>query len=177
MASILQTKYLLDANIFIQAKHLHYRFEFCEAFWSWIAQAHQANIVFSSEKVRAELKNGNADDPICLWMDSLPTNFFLPDMKDPAVIGSYRQIMIWIASNNHYTQQAKDEFARPNVADAFLIAVAKTYGYTIVTHEKSQPGAKKRVLIPDAAKAFGVECIMIYDLLSLRAEGNFSLKI
>jgi hypothetical protein len=172
-----RTRYLLDANIFIQAKHLHYRFEFCEAFWNWISQAHQANIVFSSEKVKTELKNGHADDPICLWMDSLPPNFFLPDMTDPAVIRSYRDIMIWITSNNHYTQQAKDEFARPNVADAFLIAVAKTHGYTIVTHEKSQPTAKKRVLIPDAAREFGIETVMIYDLLSLHAEGNFSLKI
>jgi hypothetical protein len=171
-----KTKYLLDANIFIQAKHLYYRFEFCQGFWDWISQAHQADIVFSTEKVKIELKNGSVGDPVRVWMDTLSENFFLPDMTDPAVIGSYRQIMIWIASNNHYTQQAKDEFARPNVADAFLIAVAKTYGYTIVTHEKSQPGAKKRVLIPDAAKAFDVECIMIYDLLSLRAEGNFSLK-
>ncbi len=164
MTSIPKTKYLLDANIFIQAKHLYYRFEFCQGFWDWIAQAHQANVVFSTEKVKTELKNGNLDDPICLWMDSLPTHFFLPDISDPAVIRTYSQIITWIASNSHYTQQAKDEFVRPDVADAFLIAVAKTYGYTIVTHEKSQPVAKKRVLIPDAAKAFDVECIMIYDL-------------
>jgi hypothetical protein len=33
------------------------------------------------------------------------------------------------------------------------------------------------VLIPDAAREFGIETVMIYDLLSLHAEGNFSLKI
>ena len=85
--------------------------------------------------------------------------------------------MSWIASNTHYTPQAKSEFARSDVADAFLIAVAKTYSYTIVTHEKSQPERKNRVLIPDVARNFSVESIMIYDLLSLHAEGNFSLKI
>ncbi len=79
--------------------------------------------------------------------------------------------MDWI-----YTQQAKNEFARFEVADAFLIATAKTYGYAIITHEKSQPARKNRVLIPDVAKVFDVETIMIYDFLSLRAEGNFSLK-
>ncbi len=26
------TRYLLDSNVFIQAKNLHYRFEFCQAF-------------------------------------------------------------------------------------------------------------------------------------------------
>lgn len=29
------TGYLLDANIFIQAKNLHYGFDFCPAFWDW----------------------------------------------------------------------------------------------------------------------------------------------
>ncbi|MGH8560116.1 MAG: DUF4411 family protein [Methylococcales bacterium] len=26
------TRYLIDANVFIQAKNFHYRFEFCQAF-------------------------------------------------------------------------------------------------------------------------------------------------
>ena len=27
------TRYLLDANVLIQAKNLHYGFDFCPAFW------------------------------------------------------------------------------------------------------------------------------------------------
>ena len=30
------TRYLLDANVFIQAKNLHYGFDFCPAFWDWL---------------------------------------------------------------------------------------------------------------------------------------------
>jgi hypothetical protein len=30
------TRYLLDANVFIQAKNLHYGFDFCPAFWAWL---------------------------------------------------------------------------------------------------------------------------------------------
>ena len=30
------TRYLLDTNIFIQAKNLHYGFDFCPAFWEWL---------------------------------------------------------------------------------------------------------------------------------------------
>ncbi len=90
---------------------------------------------------------------------------------------SYSKIMVWLNSNKHYTPQAKNEFARADIADAFLIAVAKTYSYTIVTQEQSNPEAKRRVLIPDAAKAFDVKTLTIYDLLSLHAKGNFSLKI
>ena len=28
--------YLLDANVFIQAKNLHYGLDFCPAFWEWL---------------------------------------------------------------------------------------------------------------------------------------------
>ena len=31
------TRYLLDANVFIQAKNLHYGFDFCPAFWTCTA--------------------------------------------------------------------------------------------------------------------------------------------
>ena len=30
------TRYLLDANVFIQAKNLHYGFDFFPAFWDWL---------------------------------------------------------------------------------------------------------------------------------------------
>jgi len=177
MNFIPKSQYLIDANVFIQAKNFHYRFEFCQSFWDWIIQAHHANIVFSIDKVKKELKKGKIEDLVRIWInDKLPNDFFLPDIKDNSVIPSYIEIMQWINSDTHYTPQAKKEFAREDVADAFLIAVARTYGYTIVTHEKGNTEAKKRVLIPDAAKVFKVESIMIYDLLSQYAENNFSLK-
>jgi Domain of unknown function (DUF4411) len=52
------TRYLLDANIFIQAKNLHYGFDFCPAFWEWLVKRNEENIVASIEKVRDELAGG-----------------------------------------------------------------------------------------------------------------------
>jgi hypothetical protein len=46
--------YLLDADVFIQAKNLHYGFSFCPAFWDWITRENGAGKVFSIEKVRDE---------------------------------------------------------------------------------------------------------------------------
>ena len=43
--------YLLDADVFIRAKNLHYGFDFCPAFWDWLAQQSDAGIVKSIEKV------------------------------------------------------------------------------------------------------------------------------
>ncbi len=36
--------YLLDANVFIQAKNLHYGFDFCPAFWDWLVVSNAAGL-------------------------------------------------------------------------------------------------------------------------------------
>ena len=48
--------YLLDTNIFIQAKNLHYGMDFCPAFWDWVAKSNSKKNLFSIEKVSDELK-------------------------------------------------------------------------------------------------------------------------
>lgn len=57
--------YLLDANIFIQAKNLHYGFDFCPAFWDWIDAGSVTGTVFSIEKVGDELVGGG--DELAAW--------------------------------------------------------------------------------------------------------------
>jgi hypothetical protein len=166
-------RYLVDANVFIQAKNFHYRFEFCQGFWQWLADGHDAGLLFSTAKVLQELNDGNDDDQIKLWANQLPNSFFVPDTHDVLVMQAYAQVMTWNFSNNHYTQQAKDEFARADKADAFLIATAKAHGFSLATHERSWPETKRRVLIPDAAQVFDVSSMMIYDLLSRHAVGTF----
>ena len=47
--------YLLDANVFIGAKNLHYGFDFCPAFWDWIIANNASGGVFSIEKVSDEV--------------------------------------------------------------------------------------------------------------------------
>ncbi len=32
--------YLLDANVFIDAKNRYYGFDFCPGFWDWVDLAH-----------------------------------------------------------------------------------------------------------------------------------------
>ena len=48
-------RYLLDANVFIAAKSLHYGFDFCPAFWEWLDESNASGTVFSIERVEAEL--------------------------------------------------------------------------------------------------------------------------
>jgi Domain of unknown function (DUF4411) len=57
--------YLLDSDVFIQAKNLHYGFDFCLAFWEWIDEGHAVGSVLSIEKVQGELIGG--DDDLAAW--------------------------------------------------------------------------------------------------------------
>ena len=50
--------YLLDANVFIQAKNLHYGLDFCPAFWDWLIANNASGQVFSIEKVEDEIAAG-----------------------------------------------------------------------------------------------------------------------
>ena len=51
-------KYLLDTNVFIQAKNLHYGLDFCPAFWDWLVLMNARGLVFSIDKVAAEIDAG-----------------------------------------------------------------------------------------------------------------------
>ncbi|KTB99497.1 hypothetical protein AO387_21375 [Pseudomonas syringae ICMP 11168] len=166
-------KYLIDSNIFLQAKNLHYRFEFCSHFWSWVKQAHGDGMLCSIQKVKNELIKGKDDDPVKLWMAELPDTFFIPDDTDARVILKYREVMQWTAESTHFKDAAKKEFARSDIADAFLIAVAMAYGYEIITHELSNPDRKNKIQIPDAARAFGVKTHFVYDVLSENSSKDF----
>ena len=42
--------YLLDANVFIQAKNLHYGFDFCPAFWDWLIAENAAGKVLRGNR-------------------------------------------------------------------------------------------------------------------------------
>ena len=69
------TTYLLDSNIFIQAKNLHYGLDFCPAFWQWLDEAHAAGTVCSIDSVRTELIAGN--DDLSAWVQQRPSTFFI----------------------------------------------------------------------------------------------------
>lgn len=42
--------YLLDANVFMSAKNLHYGLDFCPAFWDWLVHKGNTGTVFSIDK-------------------------------------------------------------------------------------------------------------------------------
>ena len=170
------SKYLFDSSVFVQAKNLYYQFGFCGGFWDWVIAGHEKNMFFSCRKVHAELTVAKDGDDAKEWAKGLPSSFFVNDIDDPAVMAVYANVMQWAHGSTHYLPAAKAEFAGAKEADAFLLSVAKAHGYSIVTQEKPNPAKRNRVPLPDAAEAFSVDTIFIYDLLAKHALPTFKLN-
>lgn len=76
--------YLLDADVFIRAKNLHYGLDFCPAFWSWLIAGNAAGTIFSVEKVADEILAG-ADD-LSEWAKARGAAFFRAPEPDTLAV-------------------------------------------------------------------------------------------
>lgn len=171
----MQTKYLLDANIFIESHNLHYHPSFCEGFWGWIVLGYEAGIFSSIDKVKDELLHGGDDLSARISGGKIPGEFFIPSLSDPNIVQSYGRLMNWIATSK-YSPNAIKGYQAHNTADPFLVAAAMTYNYVIVTKEKPAPLSITKIKIPDVAAANSVQCITLQQLLRDHAHDNFKLK-
>jgi len=149
--------YLLDANVFIQAKRLHYGMDFCPAFWDWLIAKNAANEVFSIEKVGDELVAGG--DELADWADERGEDFFLK--PDPKLLTAFGTVSAWAAGQS-YEPAAVNTFLL--VADYYLVAHALAHGHTVVTHEIASTSTK-RIKIPDACIGLGIKCVTPYEML------------
>lgn len=151
------TQYLLDANVFIQAKNLHYGFDFCPAFWDWLIAQNNADQVASIEKVADELYAG-ADD-LSAWATARGATFFLP--PDDAVLPALQTVSNW-ATNQNYEPAAIATFLQ--VADYWLVAHALAHECIVVTHEVPADTTRK-IKIPNACIGLGLRCVSPYEML------------
>lgn len=149
--------YLLDANVFIQAKNLHYGFDFCPAFWDWLIKKNKTQKVFSIEKVGDEIDAG--DDELAQWANDRSTDFFLK--PDATTASEFAAVSSW-ATSQDYEPAAINTFLQ--VADYYLVTHALAHGLTIVTHEVPANSTKK-IKIPNACIGLGIKFMSPYEML------------
>jgi hypothetical protein len=149
--------YLLDTDVFIQAKNLHYGFDFCPAFWQWIDEGHATGSVLSIEKVQGELIGG--DDDLAEWARQRGQDFF--PAPDADVLPSLRAVSVW-ANGGGYEPAAVSIFLQ--AADYYLVAQAHAHAHVVVTHEVPSSSTKK-IKIPDACIGLSVRCITPFQML------------
>ena len=149
--------YLLDSNVFISAKNLHYGFDFCPAFWDWLISENRAGKVFSIERVGDELLAG--DDDLTEWARDRGGDFFIP--PDATLFPALGEVSSW-ATGQGYDQAAVSTFFQ--LADYYLVAQARAGQHTVVTHERAS-GSRRKIKIPDACIGLGVKYVTPYEML------------
>lgn len=159
--------YLIDANVFIQAKNLHYGLDFCPAFWDWLLVANGRKLVFSIERVQDELEAGA--DGLSTWATARGEDFFLK--PDPPLLRSLAQVSTWIMNQN-FEPAAINTFLQ--VAD-YLLAHALAHKHTIVTHEVASASIKK-IKIPTVCIGLGVKCMTPFEMLR-RERARFVIPV
>ena len=151
------TRYLLDANIFIQAKNLHYGFDFCPAFWDWLIEQNATGVVCSITNVHDELIAGG--DTLADWADERGQGLFLP--PDNSVVAALSDVSRWVTSQT-YEPAAIATFLQ--VADYWLVGHAKAHAFTIVTHEVPSESQRK-IKIPNVCVGMQLPWVNPYEML------------
>jgi len=149
--------YVLDSDVFIQAKNLHYGLDFCPAFWEWLVTSNISGLVASTEKVGDEIEAGS--DELSDWAKGRGTGFFLK--PNAAILPALGKVSVWATSQN-YEPAAVNTFLQ--VADFYLVAHALAHGHTVVTHEIASASTKK-IKIPNACIGLGVKCMTPFEML------------
>lgn len=149
--------YLLDTNIFIQAKNLHYGFDFCPAFWAWLDEQSQAGRVASISQVGEELVDGT--DELATWAKARKDSLF--PLPEPSIVPYLTRVSAW-ATSGAFDPAAVNTFLQ--VADSFLIAAALSGSHTLVTHELPSNSIRK-IKIPNACLSLKVPYCSPYQML------------
>src|ERR1035437_4343227 len=127
--------YLLDANVFIEAKNHYYGLDFCPAYWDWLIIENAAERVYSLERVGDELKAGA--DELLEWASVRGANYFIK--PDAAMLPALHTVSSW-ATSQSYEPAAVNTFLQK--ADYYLVAHALAHGHTVVTREIASTSVK-----------------------------------
>lgn len=156
-------KYLIDANVLIEANRRYYSLDFAPLFWNFLIKTAKDGIIRSIDRVYDELLKGK--DDLAEWTKNNFSFAFLDTKKDKKIIDFYADLMKWAARQNQFIQVAKDEFARVENADAWIISFAKVYNYIIVTQEVFDLNIKKKIPIPNVCNEYNIKFIDTFQML------------
>jgi uncharacterized protein DUF4411 len=155
-------KYLLDANVFIQAARGYYAFDLAPAFWQALLDHASNERLLSIDRVREEIEQGK--DELAKWIGGTFQPWFA-STDDTSVLQAYAGLMQWAQDQPQYSAAAKAQFADVKNADAWLIAYAQAKGCVLVTHEQPAPSAQRKIPIPNVCQMFGIPFVDTYAML------------
>lgn len=155
-------KFVLDANVFIDAHRRYYSFDIAPSFWRTLVELAEKGHVVSIDRIKDELLNGDQDDMLSKWATSEFNPWFMPTDNDE-VFNAYSEIITWSVVEKQFTDAAKALFA--SKADSWLVAYAKAYNYIVVTFEQYSRDKRNKIYIPNACRAFGIQYMNTFEML------------
>lgn len=151
--------YLLDANVFIEAKRRYYGMDFCPGFWEWLRAENKVGKIFSIEKIWDELKIGG--DELSTWADEAGESFFLP--PDEKMLTALAATSEWVQAQ-HYRPEAVRAFLED--PDYYLTSYALAHNHIVITHEVPSDGVRQ-VKIPNVCIGLKVKHKTPFEMLRL----------
>lgn len=160
--------FLLDTNTFLTPYESYYAPDLVPSFWNALEKVltrHEKVAVL--DLVEDEILKG--EDNLTQWFQELAAKQIIKIIShnDIEIISWYGKILQFLQENPLYTDRALRNWAQQNIADPWLIAAAKAYGYTIITFEvpagtitANSPTSKPK--IPTVGRHFGVMCHNLY---------------
>jgi hypothetical protein len=130
--------FVLDANVFIEAKRHYYAFDLAPKFWESLIDLAGCDQIVSIDRVKEELVRGK--DELSDWAKGDFSHGFA-STSDDDIIEKYRDIMTWVYDQVQFQDAAKTGFAAG--ADGWLVAYAMVNGCVVVTHEEMRPNVRK----------------------------------
>lgn len=150
-------KYILDANIFIEANKRYYSKEIVPSFWEFLKKD---NDIYTIKEVKEEIKAGN-------------DNLFnlIKDVKELKNNNSQQTQKVTTYINSEYSKAEVNKFF--SGADIHLIFSAVSENNSkIVTHEKLLPENAKKISIPNICAEFFIK---YYDTFEMLKEKKINL--
>lgn len=153
-------QFVLDTNIFVEAKNEFYAMDICPGFWTCLIHLSQADRVVSIDQVLKEIRA--YEDDLTEWAKAAPGTLFRTTRRSD-IANAYRDLMDWVWRQSRYRKRAKLDFAR--AADGCVTAYAKVEGAAVVTQETFSAVAQRRVPLPNPCAEFEIDCLRTFDML------------
>ena len=153
-------RYLLDSNVFITPHRLYYPFDFAPGFWDQLAEKLKLDNVTVLDVVVSEVSK--MEDELSSWIGNLD-GFEPLSIKTPSFVANYGKVLNYVKDCGLYREEALRNWAKGDIADPWLIAVAMDTEAIIITEETSAgtlsaKNKSRNAKLPDVAAHFGINC-------------------
>ncbi len=154
-------KYLLDTNIYIASYDRYYRNEYFPSYWKKFSVILNGRVIIP-KVVKDEITRSE------WFLEWLKSNYTDDTLNHKTYSKQWQTVLEFVQSCGLYTDKALIEqtkgWANENIADPWLIAIAKVEDLVVVSDEAPIPNLGKgnlvgRATIPDICDRQDVRCI------------------